>query len=161
TGFASNDQLGTSVASAGDMNGDGFADIIVGAPLSDVGGVDAGRAYVFFGGRSPDAVADITMTGAAAGDQLGYFVAPAGDVNGDGFADAIAGAPFSDQGATVDIGRAYVFYGGPTADGVADFTMIGAAAGDNFGNAVAPAGDVNADGFSDVIVGADNNDAGG
>src|SRR5438045_1615034 len=83
TGQSTNDFLGTSVSSAGDVNGDGYADLIVGADHSDAGGADAGRAYVYFGGPGADAVADLTLTGAAAGDLFGHSVASAGDVNGD------------------------------------------------------------------------------
>src|SRR5262245_3888719 len=75
------DQLGTSVASAGDVNGDGYADVIVGAPTNDAGGGNAGRAYVYFGGSSVDTSPHLTFTGAAAGDQLGISVASAGAVN--------------------------------------------------------------------------------
>ena len=101
----------------------------------------------------------MTLLGAAAGDNLGRSVAGAGDVNGDGYADVIVGAPTTRGGA--DAGAAYVYFGGPGADDVADLTLLGAAAGDYFGCAVAGAGDVNGDGYGDVIVGAYGNDAGG
>jgi len=145
-------QLGNSVASAGDVNGDGYSDIIVGAPGGD-------RAYVYYGGSSPDAVADLTLTGSA-GDAFGLSVSSAGDVNKDGYGDVIVGAYQNDAGGT-DAGRAYVYFGGPGADAVADLTLTGAAAGDHFGNSVSVAGDVNGDGHSDVIVGAPLSDAGG
>jgi hypothetical protein len=160
TGAAASDFFGFPVSGAGDVNGDGYADVIVGATGSDAGGVDAGRAYVFYGGPLADAVADLTLTGAAASDQFGYSVSAAGDVNGDGYADLFVGAPFNDTGGT-DVGRAYVYYGGPGADAVADLTLTGAAAGDNFGLSVAGAGDVNGDGYGDLVVGASGNDAGG
>jgi hypothetical protein len=154
TGAAASDNFAGSVAGAGDVNGDGYADWIVGANANDAGGSNAGRAYVYYGGPGADAVADLTFTGAAANDNLGVSVAGAGDVNGDGYADLIVGASGSNS-----TGRAYVYYGGPGADAIPDLTLNGAAASDNFGFSVAGAGDVNGDGFADVIVGANRNDA--
>ena len=107
------------MGTAGDVNGDGYADVIVGAHFNDAGGSNAGRAYVYYGGPAADAVADLILTGAAAGDLFGYSVGTAGDGNGDGFADVIVGAYQNDAGGT-DAGRAYVYYGGPGADAVAD-----------------------------------------
>ncbi len=160
TGVAALDELGYAVAGAGDVNGDGFADVILGEPFNDVGGVSAGQAYVYFGGASPNTIADLTMTGVAAGDEFGYSVGGAGDVNGDGFGDVIVGADLNDGGGA-SAGQAYVFFGGPAADAVADLTLTGLAAGDQFGLSVAGAGDVNGDGFADVIVGAPENDVAG
>lgn len=91
TGKAAEDAFGWSAAGAADMNGDGNADVIVGA--ISVGGERAGRAYIFFGGPAMDAVADVTLAGEATGDEFGWSVAPAGDVDGDGYADVIVGAP--------------------------------------------------------------------
>jgi hypothetical protein len=207
-GVASGDQFGFTVSGAGDINHDGFADVIVGAPFNATGGASAGQAYIFLGGQTPDNVADVTMTGLAAGDNLGHS-AGAGDVN-DGLADVIVGAPLNDAPATTrarptstsraseryrrsDIsgragrqfrlqcgrggrrerdgfadvivgaplygpsassqGQASVFFGGRSPDKVADFVMTGGA-GDQLGWTVAGAGDVNGDGFADVIVGA-------
>ncbi len=160
TGAAAGDFFGYSVSGAGDVNGDGYADVIVGAYLNDAGSSDAGRAYVYYGGPGADAVADLTLTGAGAGDRFGYSVSGTGDVNGDGYADVIVGAYWNDAGGA-DAGRAYVYYGGPGADAVADLTLTGAAANDQFGFSVSGAGDVNGDGYADVIVGAYFNDAGG
>jgi len=108
TGAAASDNFGRSVATAGDMNGDGYADVIVGAYTNDAGGADAGRAYVYHGGPGADATADLTLTGAAANDFFGFSVSTAGDVNGDGFADVIVGAYSNDAGG-VNAGRAYVY----------------------------------------------------
>ena len=124
TGAAAGDSFGGSVSSAGDVNGDGYADVIVGALQNDAGGVDAGRAYVFYMGPGADAVADLTLTGVAAFDQFGGSVSSAGDVNGDGYADVIVGATGNDAGGA-SAGRAYVYYGGPGADAVADLTLTG------------------------------------
>ena len=154
TGEESGDYFGWSVASAGDVNGDGFDDLIVGAYLNDAGGTAAGRAYVF-SGQTGDTL--YVFTGKAAGDQFGWSVASAGDVNNDGFDDLIVGAFRNDAGGT-DAGRAYVF-SGQSGDTIYVFT--GEAAGDFFGRSVASAGDLNNDGFDDLIVGASFNDAAG
>jgi hypothetical protein len=159
-GAAAGDYFGRSAATAGDMNGDGHDDVVVGAPANDAGGGDAGRAYVYFGGPGADLVADLTLTGVAAGDDFGRSVGTAGDVNGDGYDDVIVGATLNDAGG-VDAGRAYVFFGGATPNATADLTLTGAAAGDNFGWSAGTAGDVNGDGYDDVIVGAYQNDAAG
>ncbi|GAB5536793.1 MAG: hypothetical protein Rubg2KO_30420 [Rubricoccaceae bacterium] len=147
-GQAEDDLFGWQVASAGDMNGDGYDDLIVGAPLNDAGGSDAGRAYVYYSGPAADAIPDLTLTGEAASYNFGTSVSSAGDLNGDGYADVIVGAP------DVSSGRAYVYFGGPAADATADLTLMGAALGDKLGSSVSSAGDINADGYGDIIVGA-------
>jgi hypothetical protein len=172
-GQAAQDQSGVSVASAGDVNGDGLADLIVGAYVSDpAGGADAGRSYVVFGKASTTAVdlasvaagsGGFVINGHLANDQSGYSVASAGDVNGDGQADLIVGA-FSASSGT---GRSYVVFGkaGTTAvdlsavaAGTGGFVINGQATGDFSGNSVASAGDVNGDGLADLIVGASQSD---
>ncbi|MBK8381484.1 MAG: FG-GAP repeat protein [Ignavibacteria bacterium] len=142
------------------MNGDGYSDVIVGAPFNNAGGTDAGRAYIYFGGSAMNNVADLIMTGEAAGDQFGSSVSSAGDVNGDGYSDVIVGAILNDAGGT-GAGRAYIYFGGSSMNNVADLIMTGEAGSDQFGVSVSSAGDVNGDGYSDVIVGANGNDAGG
>lgn len=153
-----NDWFGISVSSAGDVNGDGYSDVIVGSYGNDSNGADAGRAYVYYGGASMNNTADVIMNGAAAGDYFGYSVSGAGDLNGDGFSDVIAGGYLNDNGG-VDAGRAYIYFGAAVMDSIADVRLNGAAAGDRFGFSVSDAGDVNGDGYSDVIIGAPRNDA--
>ena len=111
-----------SVSSAGDVNNDGYGDLIVGAPYGDNGGSAAGEAYVIYGGptasRSNIDLTNLTLTqgfviqGDAADDGAGYSVSSAGDVNNDGYGDLIVGAPYGDNGGT-NAGEAYVIYGGP------------------------------------------------
>jgi len=146
---------GTSVASAGDVNADGFSDVIVGAPEYDNGVVFGGRAYVYLGSAGGPSVTPIwTVSPGVAGAGLGSSVASAGDVNGDGKDDVIVGAP-TYQGTFPDEGKAFVYYGSTTGVGAtAAWSASGGQASSGFGNAVSSAGDVNGDGFDDVIVGA-------
>ncbi len=94
--------------------------------------------------------ADVTMTGETTGNTFGLSVSSAGDVNGDGYSDVIVGA----NGYSTNTGRAYIYFGGDAMDNAADVTMTGETTGSSFGNSVSSAGDVNGDGYSDVIVGA-------
>ncbi len=163
TGFSVSDGLGGSVASAGDVNGDGYADVIVSVPGSDSEGTDAGRAVIYFGGSAMDQFVDVILAGGVAGDTFGQSVASAGDVNGDGYTDVVVGAYHNDA-AAANAGAAYVYLGGSflvPMETTADVTLLGAAASDQFGISVASAGDVDGDGYADVIVGADWNDVGG
>jgi hypothetical protein len=153
SGEATGDHFGQSVASAGDVNGDGYADAIVGAYGYDG---SRGRAYVFYGGAVMNGSADVIVTGALPGDQLGVSVASAGDVNGDGYADAIVGA----NGYNSYQGRAYIYYGGAAMDNNADVTVTGEATSNHFGYRLSSAGDVNGDGYADAIVGAFNYNGG-
>ena len=148
-------ELGYSVASAGDVNGDGFSDVIVGAPFFDNGSSDEGRAFVFHGSASGlSTVANWTAESNQTSAWFGWSVASAGDVNGDGYADVIVGAPLYDNGQSNE-GRAYVYHG--SASGLsATAAWIAESNHSNawFGDHVASAGDVNGDGYSDVLVGA-------
>lgn len=143
---------GYSVASAGDVNHDGFDDAIVGAPFYSNG---AGRVFLYRG--SPAGLSDQPIWspgGDQAGGLFGYAVGSAGDVNGDGFADVFVGAAFYDDGQT-DEGRVYVYYGSPSGPSqTPDWTAESDQASALFGASVAAAGDVNRDGFDDLIVGA-------
>ncbi|HMQ70343.1 MAG TPA: FG-GAP-like repeat-containing protein, partial [Ignavibacteria bacterium] len=146
TGESTSNYFGCSVSSAGDVNGDGFSDVIVGA--RGYSGV-TGRAYIFYGGLSFDNIADVVITGEAS-SVLGVSVSSAGDVNGDGYSDVIVGAYFYNSST----GRAYIYYGGSPMNATADVIMNGEAVNNFFGEEVCSAGDFNADGYSDVIVGA-------
>jgi hypothetical protein len=146
--------LGNSVFTAGDVNGDGYSDVIVGeAGFDGTTGPDSGRARVFHG--SPRGLATTADWEASSGSgAFAYSISTAGDVNGDGYADVIVGAPFYDSGQT-DEGKAWLYLGSPFgispgASGAVESNETSA----NFGHAVACAGDVNGDGFSDVVIGA-------
>ncbi len=152
-GDSAGDRLGQSVSGAGDVNGDGFDDIIVGAAFDDNNGFSSGSARVYSGF---DGAILYTFDGDSSDDRLGYSVSGAGDVNGDGFADLIAGAPADDNNGSAS-GSARVYSG---FDGAILYTFNGDSAFDQLGFSVSGAGDVNGDGFGDIIAGAwsdDNN----
>ncbi len=155
----SGDEFGLSVAGAGDVNGDGYDDLAVGARGYDaVSKQDVGRAYGFFGGPWFVGVgaerADIVLTGNESDDQFGAAVAGPGDTDGDGFADLMVGAHLSDVGSAIDAGSASWYFGGRNGVAPAFVQISGMVAGDSFGGSLAPAGDINGDGFADVVVGA-------
>ena len=155
-GIGNSGGFGKSVASAGDVNGDGFADVVVGAPYADVGAISgAGFAGIFHG--SVAGVADrptFVLNGAAVDDHFGWSVASIGDFDGDRFSDLVIGAPFANVVGGVDGGSASVFRG--SMSGVMSPTALlsGAARDNHFGHSVAGAGDVNGDGYSDLVVAA-------
>ncbi len=147
--------LGTSVGTAGDVNGDGFSDLLIGLPAYDRGQSNEGVVWVFHGsedglGASPTRIVEANVADAS----FGNLVATAGDVNGDGFSDALIGSPTFSNGQTSE-GRAFVYHG--TAAGLAmgpAWTTEPDQAGAWLGYAAGTAGDVNGDGYSDVVVGA-------
>jgi len=147
SGEAAGDEFGVSVSTAGDVNGDGYSDVIIGA---DQYSLNTGRAYIFFGGSSLDNTADVTMTGEATNNYFGRAVSCAGDVNGDGYSDVIVGEPAYSSYT----GKAYVYFGGTFLDNNPDVTLTGEATGSAFGHSVSSAGDINGDGYSDVIISA-------
>lgn len=143
-------RFGFVVESVGDLNGDGFADLAVGAPNA---ASSTGAVSVFFGSpRGIDASAPrTTVTGASIGDEFGGDLNAAGDVNGDGYGDMIVGARF----AAMRAGRASLFYGGPSGltGGVFEIAS-GSSTAISFGGSVSGACDADRDGFADMIVGA-------
>ncbi|TFF22006.1 hypothetical protein E3C22_15265 [Jiella endophytica] len=179
-GAAASDFTGRSISSAGDVNGDGIDDLIVGAYAADNNGSYSGSAYVVFGTTAGfDATLNLAdldgsngfrLDGAAADDFTGYPVSSAGDVNGDGIDDLIVGAPYADNSGNQS-GSAYVVFGTTAGfdatlnladlDGSNGFRLDGAVAGDGFGWSIASAGDVNGDGIDDLVVSAANADNNG
>lgn len=138
-------RFGIAVASAGDLNGDGFGDLLVGA---DEVASDFGRAYVYYGSSSGPAETPSVVfePPEGAGSRLGRSVVGAGDTDGDGFGDVLVGAP----GAN----RAYLYRGSPTGPAsTPDVTLTPGGSQREFGLAAAGAGDVDGDGYADVVVG--------
>ncbi|CAB5494075.1 beta strand repeat-containing protein, partial [Bathymodiolus thermophilus thioautotrophic gill symbiont] len=161
------DKSGFSVSSAGDVNGDGLDDLIVGA--NGVGS-NAGRSYVVFGKVDKNAVnlsalgtGGFVINGENAGDKSGYSVSSAGDVNGDGLDDLIVGANNADPTGKTNAGKSYVVFGkinesavnlSVIASGTGGFVINGENTEDYSGLSVSSAGDINGDGLDDLIVGA-------
>ena len=175
SGEAEGDLSGRSVASAGDVNDDGFSDLIIGANGADPNGAStSGASYVVFGKASGfaadfslsalDGTNGFQINGEAEFDYSGSSVATAGDVNGDGFSDLIIGASKADPNGMLSAGASYVVFGKAAGfdavlelsalDGSTGFQINGETADDAAGHSVASAGDVNGDGFSDLIIGA-------
>lgn len=148
TGENGYDYFGCSVSSAGDVNNDGYDDVVVGAYFYSN---RTGRAYVYLGGGNMDNNVDVIMTGESSYDYFGRSVSSAGDVNNDGFDDIIIGAEQSYSNST---GLSYIYYGGTSLDNIADIIINGEEPGSKFGGSVSSAGDINNDGYDDVIIGA-------
>jgi len=177
-GVSTGDRSGRSVSSAGDVNGDGLADLIVGAYADDPNGDDSGASFVVFGKTDGTAVelsaiesgnGGFVINGVSAGDNSGFNVSSAGDVNGDGLADLIVGARRNDPNGD-DSGASFVVFGKTDSTAVelsaiesgnGGFVINGVSADDYSGRSVSDAGDVNGDGLADLIVGTFGDDPNG
>ncbi len=171
------DLCGGAVAGGRDLNGDGIADIAIGAMQGDIpgpSGFDVGEVYVVYGSSSGfpasldlgalDGTNGFVLRGFGPRGYVGASLDVAEDMNGDGLADLIIGAPFVDIGGMAAAGSAYVVYGSElgfpaemslgSLDGTNGFVMTGSGAAHNLGRRVHGAGDVNADGIADFVIGA-------
>ena len=174
-GIADGDSSGYSVSSGGDVNGDGFDDLIIGAYSADPNGINrAGQSYVVFGSNSGFSAGlnlsalngsnGFAINGIAEDDNSGFWVSSAGDINGDGIDDLIIGARSADPNGINRAGQSYVVFGSNSGfgadlnlsalNGSNGFAINGIAANDESGYSVSSAGDVNGDGIDDLIIGA-------
>lgn len=149
TGDQYGEAYATALAGAGDVNGDGFADIVIGAYANGEAGPDAGKAYIYFGGEAIDSLVDVELHGQDPSGLFGCALAGCGDVNIDGYDDIVIGAYWA--GSQHD-GEAYVYFGGSPMDTLVDLVLEGGPR-ESFGLAVGGGLDVNGDSFADILVG--------
>ncbi|MEC7241961.1 MAG: MopE-related protein, partial [Myxococcota bacterium] len=174
SGEVSQDRAGSAVAGAGDVNGDGYDDLLIGAYGQDLGSngtSNAGAAYLLLGpvsgSKSLSDIADVKFEGETKDDQFGLHLNSAGDLDADGYDDMVVGAPYYNPASTGNgPGRAYIFYGDTSFSATiaaldADAILEGESNNDYAGISVTSAGDWDGDGFSDLLIGADGDDDGG
>ena len=181
-GIDEDDNSGKSVSSAGDINNDGYDDIIIGAMYADPNGNSSGESYVVFGKASGTYSASLELSslngtngfvinGIDANDNSGNSVSSAGDINNDGYDDIIIGAMYADPNGNSS-GESYVVFGKASGtysaslelsslNGTNGFVINGIDESDYSGNSVSSAGDINNDGYDDIIIGANEADPNG
>ncbi len=151
-------RMGYSVNTAGSVNGDAYADIIVGAYLYDNGQIDEGRVYVWLGSSGGLAGTPWMVESDQANARYGFAVAPAGDINNDSYADVLLGAPYYSETGKTNSGRAVIYQGSVTGLGASPTWTYNGADLELFGFSVSGVADVNDDGYSDILIGAPNYD---
>jgi len=158
SGQTENAYAGASVADAGDVDGDGLSDFLVGAEGDTTYGSNTGKAYLFTGSPSGAMTPTASFVGTGGANYAGRGLDGAGDVDGDGYDDLLVGAD-GNSAAGTNAGAAYLIYGPVTGDmglGVSDVTFTGEGSGDRAGLSVAGAGDMDGDGYDDLLIGAYN-----
>ncbi|MDO9338776.1 MAG: hypothetical protein Q7T61_20480 [Caulobacter sp.] len=179
-GVAADDRSSWTVASAGDVNDDGYIDLIIGAPYTDWNGAASGSAYIVFGKGTGftaslsladlDGANGFRIDGAVSNEVIGHTISPAGDINKDGFDDVIVGGIWASPNGNAIAGVSYVVFGGSaftatlaasSLDGGNGFRIPGIAPNDRTGSVVSGAGDINGDGYADFAIGGYGVDSNG
>ncbi|MFT5684760.1 MAG: hypothetical protein ACI8RZ_005704 [Myxococcota bacterium] len=171
TASGSSDEAGRVVALLGDVDGDGSSESLIGARYDDDGGLNHGAAYLLWSSGAASGSLDdqtIVLSGINEQDSAGYWVAAAGDVDGDGMADALVNAYRADDGETTNVGETYLLTSSGALSGLttdlslasADASFLGEAASDQSGSCISTAGDIDGDGYDDLLIGAQHRDLG-